>query len=77
MEEVSYKINHAFEKQQREDFVKAIIEKYPMKEFKTLEGTDLIKLIQHSSYLPNRPGERHVLRRYFSFHLRYKRNGYL
>ena len=42
VEEVSYKINHAFEKQQREDFVKAIIEKYPMKEFKILEGTDLI-----------------------------------
>ena len=42
LEEVNYKINGAFPKQQREDFVRAIIEKYPMKEFKTLEPTDLI-----------------------------------
>ena len=42
VEEYDFKINHMFPKQQREDFVKAIIEKYPMKEFKTLEPTDLI-----------------------------------
>ena len=42
VEEVSYKIQREFPTQQREDFVRAIIEKYPMKEFKTLEPTDLI-----------------------------------
>ena len=42
VEEVSYKIQREFPTQQREDFVRAIIEKYPVKEFKTLEPTDLI-----------------------------------
>ena len=42
LEEYDFKINDLFPKQQREDFLKAIIEKYPMKEFKTLEPTDLI-----------------------------------
>ena len=42
LEEYDFKINHLFPKQQREDFVRAIVEKYPMKEFKTLEATDLI-----------------------------------
>ena len=42
VEEVSYKIQREFPTQQREDFVRAIIEKYPMKEFKTLEPTDLL-----------------------------------
>ena len=42
LEEYDFKINNCFPEQQREEFVKAIIEKYPMKEFKTLEPTDLI-----------------------------------
>ena len=42
LEEYDFKLNHCFPKKEREDFVKAIIEKYPMKEFKTLEPTDLI-----------------------------------